>query len=67
MNAVENQEIKGLVKEALIEVLQDRRDLIRDVLDEALEDIGLLKAIEEGRHSEEVSREEVFALLETSP
>ena len=66
INTMENQELKGLVKEALIEVLQDRRDLIRDVLDEALEDLGLLQAIEEGRNSQEVSREEVFAHLNSA-
>ena len=38
--------------------------MIRNIVEEALEDIGMSKAIQEGEHSELDSRDEVFNLLE---
>ena len=55
--------IKELFKEAVLEVLQERRDLIYDVLAEAMEDFTLAKAIQEGESPESVTREKVFQTL----
>ena len=55
--------IKELLKEAVLEVLEERRDLIYDVLAEAMEDFALAKAIKEGESSESVTREQVFQTL----
>ena len=55
--------IKELFKEAVLEVLQERRDLIYDVMSEVIEDFALAKAIQEGESSESVTREEVFRTL----
>ncbi len=60
---VDQQELKGLIKEALLEIIEERRDLLRDVFEEVLEDIALARAIEEGNQSEPVSRAEVFAIF----
>ena len=46
--------IKELLKEAVLEVLEERRDLIYDVLTEAMEDFALAKAIQEGESSESI-------------
>ena len=56
--------LKDLMKAAIIEIFQERRDLFQDLITEALEDIALIKAIDEGRDSEPVSRDTIFALLE---
>lgn len=61
---INEQQLKGLLKEALVEVMQERRDLIQDVLEAALEDIALARAIEEGQAGAAASRKEVFQLLE---
>ena len=50
---------KRQVKSVLLEILQERPDLLR----EALEDIGLSRAIQEGRKTPPASRAEVFARL----
>jgi len=55
--------IKELLKEAVLETLEERRDLIYDVVAEAVEDFALAKAIQEGESSESVTREEVFQTL----
>jgi hypothetical protein len=56
--------LKELLKTAIIEVLEEREDLVRDLLEEVLEDIALVRAIEAGEQTETVSRDEVFKSLE---
>lgn len=56
-------QIKSLFKEAIAEVLEERRDLLSDALEEALEDAALSRAIAAETHSTSVSREDVFAAL----
>ena len=48
---------KKLIKEALVELVQERRELFIELIVEALEDIGLVEAIREGRQNEFVSEE----------
>ena len=57
--------LKDLVKTAFREVLDERRDLLCEVLEEALEDVGLVRAIEEGERSNLVHRVKVFELLKS--
>ena len=64
--AMDDLQLKNALKAAFIEVLQERPDLIRDVLEETFEDIALIHAIDEGSKTGNISREEVFALLRRS-
>ena len=57
INAVE---LKALLKVAVTEVLEERRDLLQAVILDSLEDMALIRAIEFGAQSEHVSREDVF-------
>jgi vacuolar-type H+-ATPase subunit D/Vma8 len=56
--------IKELMKQAMLELLKERRDLIYDVFAEVIEDLALTNAIKEGESTESVKREEVFKTLE---
>ncbi len=60
---IEEAKIKALLKEALVEVIEENQDKFSSILIEALEDIGLSRAIEEGEQSTTVSREEIFEVL----
>jgi hypothetical protein len=60
----DESQLKEAMKAALVEVLEERADLLRDVLAEVLEDIALVRAIQEGEGSEPVSRDDVFRLLD---
>jgi hypothetical protein len=60
----DEQKLKDLLKSALVEVLEERRDLVQDIVEEAMEDFGLARAIERGLESHPVSRDEVFSVLE---
>jgi len=55
--------LKALLKEALVEVLEQRREWFSALMAEALEDSAFVQAIKEGEATEIVSREEIFALL----
>ena len=61
---MDDARLKALFKTALLEVLEERKDLLRDVIEETLEDIAVARAIEAGQGTEEASRSEVFSLLE---
>ena len=60
MTAVEERRIKVLLKDAVVEVLEERHDLLREALQESLEDMAMLKAIQAGEKSPLVSRKKVF-------
>lgn len=55
--------LKALLKEALVEVLEQRREWFSELVVEALEDTALVQAMKEGETSEVVSRDEIFDLL----
>jgi lipoate-protein ligase B len=62
--AMSRSEIKKLMREAFIDVLTDRRDLIEDAVIEAIEDVGLGVAMEEGRTGEYVDKERFLKKLD---
>ena len=61
--SLEDKRIKDLIKQALLELFQERRDLFRDLFEELLEDVGLANAMREGEKSEIVSEKEVMKAL----
>jgi len=60
----DNGKLKEAVKQALIEVLQERPELFSEIVAEALEDVALVRAIRAGESSGSVSRDEVMKSLE---
>ena len=62
--SVEEVYLKDLVKQAILELVQERRDELQDVFVEALEDLALARAIEEGESTGVVSKVEVLQILE---
>jgi hypothetical protein len=60
---LEEKQLKALLKQAIIELFQERQDLLSETLAEALEEIGLVNAIQEGRKDDFVSEEEIRAIL----
>ncbi len=64
---LDETQIKELFKQALEELLQERKDLLYDLVAEVIEDFGLLRAIKEGEGTATVRRAEVFRILEGTP
>jgi len=63
MTAVEQRRLKSLLKNAVVEVLEERHDLLREALQESLEDLALLRAIQDGQKSKLTTRRKIFQRL----
>ena len=64
MTALEERRIKLLLKDAVVEVLEERHDLLREALQESFEELALLRAIQDGEKSPPTSRKKIFRRLE---
>jgi len=64
MTAAEERRLKGLLKNALTEVLEERGDLLRDAVRERLEDVAMIRAIQHGEKTRLATRRKVFQRLE---
>lgn len=62
--SIGDRRTKELFKQAMVELLEERRDLFYDLFAEVIEDTLIVNAIREGAPSEPVDREEIFRILE---
>ncbi|MDX2254788.1 MAG: hypothetical protein NW214_04665 [Pseudanabaenaceae cyanobacterium bins.39] len=62
---LEAQDLRPLLKELLREMFTQERDLLAELIYEVMEDVAMARAITEGKDSENVDRDEIFALLES--
>ena len=62
--SIDDGKLRSLLKEALIEVLEEKPELLRDMLAEAIEEIGLTRAIREGEDTAVVGRDAILKALE---
>jgi hypothetical protein len=60
---ITKKEFKELMKEAVISALTERKDLLEDAVAEAILDMKLAFAIEEGDTGEYISEETILAKL----
>jgi hypothetical protein len=61
--SVDETKLKDIFKKAIVEVLEERRELLTELIDEALEDEAMTRAIKEGEKSKRVPRAQVFKAL----
>ena len=61
---IDDSKLKQLLKEAFIEAIEEKRNIFHDLIVDAVEDIAIVRAIQEGENTETVSKKEVFNLLE---
>jgi hypothetical protein len=64
--SVEEMHLKDLLKEAILELMQERRDDLEEIFAEVIEDLALARAIEEGESTETVAKAEVLQALEAT-
>lgn len=64
VTTIDEAKLKDMLKAAVVEALHEHRDLVKDIVEEAMEEIALSRAIDEGLRSESIPREEVVAILE---
>jgi hypothetical protein len=63
-STLDESQLKTLFKTAIIEIMQEQKELFKELITEAMEDIALAKAIEEGETTDRVSRDVIFQLLD---
>ena len=60
---LDDNKLKNLMKQAIIEVIEEKKDVVHDILVDALEDVAMIHAIQNGEDSGSVSRDEIFGIL----
>ena len=60
---ISKKELKDVIKEAMVSVLVERKDLLEEAVSEAILDMKLSVAIEEGDTGEYVPESEVLSKL----
>ena len=63
---VNSEQLKDVIKTAILELFQDNRNEVYQLLSEIIEDIAMEKVIEEGQDTELISRNEIFSLVESN-
>jgi hypothetical protein len=61
---LKEQELKQLLEEIIFKLFTEKREFLKEILTEVIEDIALSKAIEEGRKNEFVSKDEIMDIIE---
>jgi hypothetical protein len=61
--SLDEAQVKELLKQAILELFQERRDLLYELFVEVIEDLALVNAIEEGEAGETVSKTEIIEIL----
>ena len=54
---------KALLKEVLIELFNERKDLVKEVFFDVIEEIGLINAIKEGEKTDYIDEREIMKTL----
>jgi len=56
VTSIEDDRLTALVKRAILEVFHERKDLLREVLEETMEDIAVARAVDARRGAHEANR-----------
>jgi hypothetical protein len=62
--SIDKNQLKDIIKTALVEALEERQDLLHEAIETALEDIAFCRAIKEGEKTQPISKSYVFKILE---
>jgi hypothetical protein len=61
---INEKQAKELLKDVMVELMEEKSDLFFELILEVIEEIGLANAIREGRQNEFVSEDRILAILE---
>ena len=60
---VDENKMKEIFKETFIELMKDKRELLHEIIVEAIEDIGMANAIKAGRKNKFVDEKKIVDIL----
>ena len=61
---IDDRKIKELFKQAIVEAIEEKKEVVHDLLVEVMEDIAMVRAIQDGEDSGPVGRDDIFHILE---
>jgi len=61
--SISDEKLKEIMKEALIEIIKEKRKVFYEILLEAIEGVGLANAIREGRKNKFVGEDRILKML----
>ena len=61
--SISDEKLKVLMKEALIEIIKEKRKVFYEILLEAIEEVGLANAIRQGRKNKFVGEDRILKML----
>ncbi len=61
---IDESKLRQVFKDVLVEMFEKKRDIFHDIVIEAMEDVALSRAIQEGEESGTATKQEVFDILE---
>jgi len=61
--SAKRNQFKGLLKSAILEAIEENKDLVQSILEDAIESAYLKRAIKDGKRSKRVSRDQIFSIL----
>jgi len=62
--AIDEKKLRSIVKSAMADAFEENRELMQDIVHEAIEDLALARAIEQGLKTKSATRKKVFSILE---
>lgn len=61
---INEDKMKELLKEIIVEMIENKKEIFQEILVEALEEVGLANAIKEGRKNKFVDEKQIMDVLE---
>jgi len=61
--SISDEKLKGIIKEAIIEIIKEKRKIFYEIILEAIEEVGLANAIREGRKNKFVGEDRILKML----
>lgn len=60
---IDSSRLKEIFKQAIIEAMEEKKDVVHDLLVDAMEDLAMIHAVQQGEKTGAASRDEVFNIL----
>ena len=60
--SISDEKLKGIMKEAIIEIIREKRKVFYEIILEAIEEVGLDNAIREGRKNKFVGEGRILKM-----
>ncbi len=67
--SLDERKLKEMIKAAVVEVFEEKRDMLQELLEESLEEVALVRAIKGGEATKTIRGEEaaIDVLMESHP